>query len=394
MQALTTNFQIDYELSDLTPRELAEQIIGRLEKTFSVDLLSIFGSAAFTEQQKILRFKDALFNAVLKRAETENLSEFFLAPEGFTEHEERDYLKAETGYDAGDAADVQEISLVPNIALTESDAKIVKSYTGDDLKTYLFNLTKRFENMAGATTSAALTAEMLLGGVISVGVPAAVKTALSLQQGLALRAAITAGIKGIGLSAAIGLVLLAFSALLMWLFVDNPKKLLGMVVNLTNKDLIVRDFRKSDGDLYVNAGEIQNFMEDNVDGLDSPKIQLKKMLSAKPDDKDHVVLTGIYFVDKKFGAFGAEGLALFSSRDSKLRFAHLFASPYTRDNGTNMAFVPGTDKVDLKKLFDELYGSRGVQVTVKNEDYELVSTVNAPRGGVVGCIASVTAKTT
>ena len=66
MPAISTNFQIDYDLADLTPREVAEQIIGRLEKTFSVQLMPIFKSATLTERQKVMRFKDALYNGILE----------------------------------------------------------------------------------------------------------------------------------------------------------------------------------------------------------------------------------------------------------------------------------------------------------------------------------------
>ena len=134
-------------------------------------------------------------------------------------------------------------------------------------------------------------------------------------------------------------------------------------------------------------------MEDHEErGVGFARIQLKGMLSFGGGEEDNLVLAGFYFIANTPGIFGAEGLALFSSKTSDFRFAHLFGSPYVRDNGTNMAFVPGTDKVDLEKLFDELYGSRQVRVVVQNEGYELASTVNDARGGSVGCIASIKAK--
>ena len=122
-----------------------------------------------------------------------------------------------------------------------------------------------------------------------------------------------------------------------------------MVINQTAEDFVVRDFRKPDGDLYVNAGELKNFMEDNQEGLGSAKIQLKRMLSFGEGDEDNVVFAGLYFIDKKPGIL-AQGLAVFSSTSSNLRFAHLFGSPYTRENGTNMAFVKGKVPLGISSM--------------------------------------------
>jgi hypothetical protein len=388
MNGISTNFQLDYDLANLTPRELSEQIIGRLENTFSIQLMHIFKTEALTERQKFVRFKDALYNGILQRAEAENLSEFFVAPQDLTEREERDYLESEGGGDVG----IAEIEIEPLIALAEKDVEIIKSYQGEDLKTYLFTLTKRFENMVIAKTPAQLAASLLQAGVLGIGTPFAFATGRALLSGATLAAAIRSGIQRIGFGTVISVVVVVLALLLLFFLFENPKKVLGMVINQTAEDFVVHDFRKPHGDLYVNAGEIKNFMEDNADGLGSAKVQLKGTLSFGEGDDDNIVFAGIYFIDKKFGVFGAEGLALFSSTTSDLRFAHLFASPYTRDNGTNMAFLPGKSQVDLKNLFKFLYDSRRVRVITENDRFKLVSTVNDPRGGVVGCIASITAK--
>jgi hypothetical protein len=49
--------------------------------------------------------------------------------------------------------------------------------------------------------------------------------------------------------------------------------------------------------------------------------------------------------------------------------------------------------VDLKRLFYDLFESRRVRVTAENDRFELASTINDARGGMVGCIASIKART-
>ena len=341
-------------------------------------------SEALSERQKIVRFRDALVDGIFQRAEAEGLPDFFLLPQEITERDEQGYLE-EAGGDVG----VEEISSEPLLALAEGDVEVIKSYRGEDLKNYLFTLTKRFENMVNAKTTGQLVAGLISGGVLAIGASFTEITVKALREGMALASAIRAGIQGIGIRLAFTLVAVVFAVLVLYLFLNNPKKVLGLVINQTAEDFVVRDFQKAGGRSLreCRRGAQLHGGQRGWPGLS--KVQLKRRRNFGPGNKDNAVFAGIYFIDKKVGIFGAEGMALFSSTSSDLRFAHLFGSPYNRDNGTNMAFVPGMDKVDLKKLFDDLYGSRKVRVVVEKDGYELAAAVNDARGGVVGCIASI-----
>ncbi|MGI5211481.1 hypothetical protein [Plantactinospora sp. CA-290183] len=133
-----------------------------------------------------------------------------------------------------------------------------------------------------------------------------------------------------------------------------------------------------------------DFMEDHSDGnLDSPLVQLKQRLYFGEGVEDNVVWCGVYFADRNNGFRGAEGVMVFTSAtaNSTLKFAHMFAVPYTNDNGTNMRLVSGDG--DLSKLYREMYDSRRVRVDLVDSGYRLTATVNDARGGVVACIASI-----
>ena len=167
-----------------------------------------------------------------------------------------------------------------------------------------------------------------------------------------------------------------------------------MVINNTADHFVVKDWQKGtdgakNGDLFMQHGQMVDFMQDNEnERLDSPKIQLRGKMSFGPDDPDNAVFAGIYFGDRNFGLRGAEGVMIFTSTTSSLRFAHMFAVPYFNDNRTNIRLIT-QDVGDIEALYREMYNSAQVSVDRKEGGYHLRSSVNDPRGGVVGCIAAI-----
>jgi hypothetical protein len=102
-----------------------------------------------------------------------------------------------------------------------------------------------------------------------------------------------------------------------------------------------------------------------------------------------VVFAGFYFADRNVGFRGAEGVMVFTSQASSLLFAHMFAVPYVNDNGTNIRYLEARP-TDMSKLYRDMYDSRQVRIDTTSNSYRLTATVNDARGGVVGCIASIT----
>ena len=372
--------ELTYEYSHLSPKQFAEQIIDRLNTTFGVDLKSIFENDTLSNEQKVRKARVLLLEGILNEFDY-SVSDVDLT--SASDFDEDAFLTL-----LSEGADIE-----PNFSLLEKDAQYLMSLTGDDIKTYLFNLTKRFENMATARTPGQLAIELVAGGLLSVGVPAAINTIKALKAGSTVLNAVRAGIMGIGMKTAIAAVVIALATLLLFLFLDNPKKILGMVINDTDSNLIVKDWKKGvngnkNGDLFMAHGHMADFMEDNENGLGSPAIQIRSKINFGAGDKENVVFAGIYFANRNFGLRGAEGVMIFSSKTSALRFAHMFAVPYVNDNGTNMKLIT-QDVKDIETLYRELYNSKGVCVEVSEGGYRLRSCVNHARGGVVACIASI-----
>jgi len=368
--------ELTYDFGQLSPKEYASQICSRLRETFGVDLEAIYTSQGLSDRQKLSRARSALLESILTRAYNEALPDFLAG--------------APIDSDPNLAAFIDEdIDIEPNIALSENDAVYLIALQGDEVKTYLFNLTKRFENMAESKTVGTLIAEMVGGGIISVGVPAAVATVKALKAGETLLAAMKTGITSLGMKTVIAAVVVVLAALLLYLFLENPKKILGMVINNTSENFVVNGWESDNGDLFMQHGHMVDFMQDNEDGLQSPKVQLKGKLDFGPGDEDNVVFAGIYFADRNFGLRGSEGIMVFTSKTSSLKFAHMFAVPYVNDNGANMKYISGSPG-NLETLYRELYDTRKVRVAFVSNSYSFTATVNDARGGVVGCIASIT----
>ena len=356
--------------NELVGRDFAKTICKDLEIEFDVDLLSILLSNEQSQKQKFRNAVTELSEVILYRV-----------------YENNEELRQKWGEKDFHNLLNDKIEIEPNIAISEEDALYLSDLTGEKLTQYLFTLTKRFENMSKAKSEAMLVAEMLTSGVIAVGVPCTILVIKGLRAGQTLSAAMLAGIKGIGLKTVMVAVVAVLVSLLYYLLWENPKKILGMVINNTDENLIVKDWETGKGDLFMQHGEMVNFMQDNEDGLASDILQLKQRLFFGEGDKDNVVFAGFYFADRNIGFRGSEGVMIFSSKTSNMKFAHMFAVPYVNDNGTNIGPILGSP--NLEELYRNLYDHRKVRVDFIEDNYRYTSTVNDPRGGVIGCIASI-----
>jgi len=364
------------------PREFGLQLLSRLEERWGVDLGKIIYNDALPTGAKRRLVASRLLEAVLTE-----LDEDVLALGGAVDADENAALSARVS--DGD------VELEPNFTLTQSNAAIIRGYRGQQLYDYVFTLTKRFENMAKAKTPGQLAIEIVSGGLVSVGVSMSALTIQAWRTGETLLKAVRIGVTGIGFKTAITVVIFALAALLLFLLLDNPKKICGILINDTDENLVVVDWRKGvsgalDGDLYMAHGQMKSFPEDHeTESLSSPLVQLRKRFFFGPGDPDNSVCASVYFADRNIGLRGSEGVMLLSSKESSLIVAHQFAVPYVNDNGTNMRVISG-GKPNLEALFRDMYNSRQVAVDLTQGGYRLTSAVNDARGGVVALIGSIT----
>ena len=364
--------------SHLTSRQFAEQILDSLERDLDVDLRPIFYDNSRSEEQRRDAVSARLMEAILERA--------------VNSPDRAEWVSdAEENHKFLSAVGAGEVDVEPNLTYTIENVDTLKDYRGDQIKDYLYSLTKRFENMSKVTNPFILAAQIVGGGLVSISIPMAVGTIQALRAGQTLLAAVRAGIANIGMKTVSLAVVIILASLLIWLFLENPKKLLGLVLNDTDSNLVVNDWRKgvdgdTGGDLYMKHGSMVSFPLDYENGNLKKPIQISKrdLVAGKPDES--LVFGGIYFANKNFGGYGAEGVAIYSAQNGSAKFAQLFACPYSEDNGTTVRVLNGGTN-DLPKLYNEMYKTRKVHDSTKSGAFTLSSTVNDSRGGVVGCIA-------
>ncbi|WP_430430591.1 hypothetical protein [Oceanicaulis sp.] len=375
--------QIEHH-GDVQPADFAMQVIERLNARYGVRLDLILTNPALSLSERRRTAQAMLIEAAVEqvsRAEEDSNEEpSELAPEFEA------MLKAD-----GDAVEIE-----PNYIVSEHNAEVIATYRGQDLYDYVFTLTKRFENMSAAKSEGQLAIEIVSGGLVSVGVPMAFYTIKALRAGSALLGAVKIGVTSLGMKTAIATVVIILVAFLLYLLLENPKKILGIVLNNTDQNFVVNNWRKgldgdSGSDLYMAHGEMKSFMQDNETGdLDSPKVQLKSRFFFSPGDPDNSVCAGVFFADRNFGFRGSEGVMVFSSKEkSDLRVALQFAVPYTKDNGTNIKTLDKAPS-DMDALFRDMYNGRKVHIARTEKDLRLESTVNDARGGVVALISCIT----
>lgn len=381
---------IEQNYYGVSPADFAHEVLERMEEHHGVRLLDVVYNDALTTAQKRRLLVTRLVEKAWAEIDRHNAGAGIEAPPTELENQ----LRAR--FQAAPEAMAAEVEVEPNLLYSENNANVLRGMQGQDLHDYVFSLTKRFENMALAKTEGHLAREMAVGGLVAVGVPMAVETIKALRGGATVLAAMKAGITNLGLKTAVAFVAVILVSLLLFLFIDNPKKVLGIVVNDTDSSLVVNDWRMglsgdTGADLFMQHGQMESFPEDHETGdLNSPKVQIKARYFFAPADVDNSVFAGVYFADRKVGFLGTEGIMVFEGKGTDLVVAHQFAVPYTDDNGTNIrALASRPDPSTLPDLYAELSSSRKVRVDTTDRGYALTSTMNDARGGVVALIASI-----
>ncbi|HTU15578.1 MAG TPA: hypothetical protein VMF31_10295 [Solirubrobacterales bacterium] len=343
----------------------------RIKAELDVDIYALLTTDE-PEEQRLSNARREFVAAIFARADRESLTELQLPP---------DQLKATL-----DLAAEMEVS--PNWAYTEKDLPYLMQLQGQELMDHVVDLQKRLERASLTKDIAALAATLVGGGILSVGIPAVIAAVRALIGGATIRAAAIAGIRAVSMATVVVAVALVLLGLIAWLIFENPKKLAGIVLNNTDHDFVVKGFRGEGGDLYMDHGSMVDFMQDNADGLGSDKVQIKGRAIIEPGSPDNVYYAGLYFADKNVGFFGAEGTMIFRATKGDAAFAHQFACPYSEDNGSNIAVYKGSP--GIKDLNKQMYKDRKVRVQLTDGPYAMQSTVNAPRGGEVACLAVIT----
>lgn len=350
--------------------------IEMVELRFGIELQSLFDPTKYSYKESITEFRRRVIQGVN-------------AYTGFVKEEGSDIFAAE---------DTTELE--PNIFISRKNSLIVRNYTGDAVSDWVMVVRKNLDAMGAAQSTAQFVAQTLGGTIITVGVPVAIKVAARLIAKETLKNALLIAVRGVGLKSAIVAVVLALAGIVYWLVWGLEQKCLGAIINDTDTDYYVPDWRKSvdgynGGNLYMEHGTTNNFMSANLTGdLDSPEIQLKSRF-VDVNDENTMVAVGLFFADKKAGFRGAEGIYVFipyPEHGSGPGFSYQFAIPHTKDNRANIAIYDGgkIDNVDvISKMFRDLYNTAEVDIEKQSGDFGMKSHLSGARGGRICGTATV-----
>ncbi|MFC3653658.1 hypothetical protein ACFONN_19030 [Dyella humi] len=368
----------EHELKEQQLYDDMFQFIESIESRFHVELKSLFNARRYSYTEFMAEFRQRM---------VEGLNAY----DGFSN---------EDGSDT--AFSYAAVEVEPNIFISRYNALVVRNYGGQKLVDWVQTVLKSLEAMMSSTTPAAFAAQTLGGALLAVGAPMAVATIKNLWAGEALKGALTLAVRKVGLGSAIAAAATAAASILYFLLVSNPKKIIGLVLNDTDTNYYVPDWRKSvngyyGGNLYMEHGTTERFMMVPLtDKIDSPEIQLKARQVAKNDDET-MVAAGIFFAEKRVGFYGAEGVFVFTpypGHGNDSAFAYQFAVPYSRDNRTNID-VHASGRIDnrahISKLFRDMYNAARVNVEKQAGNMSMTANVNDARGGRVygvGCVST------
>lgn len=362
-------------------RKFGFDLITRVETNMGIPIRDLF-EADKSPQEIRAEMHDRIVRYVQDRIEKEQPSE-----EWPNAGKERDARRALGLKDA--------INVVPNVSLLESNYRIVKNYEGQQLNDFVKRVSNGLALIQEGQSAGEVAGEIIGSGLAAFALAMIIGTIKAMRAGTAFRQALVMGVRAMGgITVVVGVAALIITELLLYLVVTNKKQFLGLVMNNTDLNLVVDDWRSgtggaNKGDLFVSTGSVSTFMEQHeTEQFDSPLIQIGARQIIAPDDPDNIILGGFFFGEKNFGLFGTEGTMVFHDRQNPMpRFGLLFACPYSMDNGVNVTV--DTETRSAKAIFDALYGSRNLYRTVTNEGFTFSARTAWKTGGETMGFASL-----
>jgi len=370
-----SGFQEIEEISSLSNRELGESIVASISKNIGIDL-SVYITKTGIEDESFLEFRRKLVEGLVFKfhEESKDLAEDELGPR-------IDQELLEQKLNSSD------IESEPNWLFNPADLKIIQEYKGDEISTYIRTLSKRFEQMTEDASASKIATQLISSGLLSLSVAAGIQVIKGKIIGFTLKRAVIAGVKSMGVGSIVVTVGIMLVKFLWWLLADNPKNMFGLIINKSEDDLIVENYGDDTQKIWMNAGTMNLFMQDQ-ETLASEKIQIQAGYIDEEDISDSCYYGGIYFADKKFGGYGAEGIFYLKTKKRKTNVAVMFACPYHADNGVAMSVVD--ENRSLKDEFNKLYKDRKVNFySEETHGIKLQSRVNSYKGGCASNIGII-----
>ncbi|KAK7177947.1 hypothetical protein DPSP01_014489 [Paraphaeosphaeria sporulosa] len=364
---------MSYQTSFEDNRKFAFELIEKMEKNMGIKIRDLF-EGDNTAANIRTKFRKRIIAYVQERIDKDEPSE--------------EWPHAGEVKDAKKALGLSDdINVVPNVSVLESNYKVIKGYEGQAQVDYVRRIANGLALIQDGQTAGQVAGEIVGSGLASFALAMIIGTIKALRAGQAFRTALVTGVRAMGgVTVIMGVAAFIISEILLYLLVNNKKQFLGIVYNNTDLNLVVDDWRSgtgggNKGDLYVSTGSISSWMEQHEnEQYSSPLIQIGARQIIGPNDPDNLILGGLFFGEKNFGLYGTEGVMIFHDQKNDFpRFPLLFACPYTMDNGVNVAI--DTKKRSAKDAFDTMYGSRDLYKQASGSGYTFTARTAFKTGG-------------
>ena len=282
---------------------------------------------------------------------------------------------------------------VTNLMLPQEDMAFFKGLKGKELRKEVRFTINKLQDVMDANGAGMAANYMFDAGIGAIGLSMSIGTLKALAKGHTLLLSIFKGVVSVSLAAVLAATAIIIAAFLLWFFMGNKKNIFGLIINDTKKSLYTKGWSDKDNqEVYMDAGTMDYYPEDRVK-RGEPWIQVKgKAQRICNGNLVNFFYVGYFFAEKKFGAFGAEGLFALKYKDSEKRIVIQFACPYHADNGTNIEVLDKASS-DWEKNYDRLYKNRKVHATasttINNVPLKIQSRVNDKRGGEIALISII-----
>ncbi|WP_323131089.1 hypothetical protein [Sinorhizobium medicae] len=359
----------------------ARECLDSVGKRFGVDLASAADRAKANDDDVGSAVRALLYPAIIRSLETSDPGE---------DPEAHQAIKA-----AFAEASKQSVKILVNVSWQQSEVASLQAKTGSDVAEFVSGIMSTLNlSQAKGLTPAEIAATIVGAGLFGLGpvIYYAVK-----DTSTTILARVAAGIGKLGVSGWASIAGVVVVELAIFLITTNAS-FMGLVVNNTDSDITVKDWRKGVEDknhhgVYINHGKMTGFMVADLKNLHSDdEVQI-----AGPQTMDvngvptEFVYMGLFYAEKRAAAlFGAEGALIFKAKNNKSmpHLALAYSSPYSGSNGAAVALT--SDDHSAEHWWKKLKDSLALQSSASSGAYSASVTVNSASGPEACCIAVLT----
>ncbi|MEZ8581359.1 hypothetical protein AB4440_05900 [Vibrio splendidus] len=363
-------------ISEMNDLEFGRFMVSDLEARFDVDLFSIIEDRSKSLEDIYSEVSKALKEAVFKFHEDKG---------------HQDWIRERPVKSIGNPG---LFDPVPGFFMSPQVANDLTELRGEDIKNEMRQSQVYMSKMLDADSYQSAASYLFSAGYLAISAEGAQAYIDGIVEGLSILKAVSFSLAVITFAEMLE-VLIPFIIIFPFIYpFTRPAHLLGLVINRTEHNFVAKDYKNTAGDLYMNTGKMTSFMKDHEKlGQVKPDfIQIHKMMDWIFDDQvQYGVFGGYYFAEKRSGAWvGSDGAMILSALDNSVKFAHEFAVPYSKSNGTNVEFMSSDDNRNANSVFKGLRKHQAVTKTLYQSPYVLTSSINSKHHQSVALIASIT----